>query len=93
MNIKNEAETRGVLLSLLYANKDHSWATVKPGCFSPPIAKREILCIGRDFHKAGLIEEFPLDNGDYYFMRISLLGQAVWEGRAQSLLEIDVPPS
>jgi len=92
MDIKDDAAMRGLVLGVLYASKEHNSVLVKPASFSPPMTMREILHIGREFKDAGIIKASPSNNGDGYFMRISVHGQAVWTGREVSSLEIDVPP-
>src|ERR1035438_8516185 len=82
---------RGLVLGLLYANRNQNWTNAKPESFSPPLTKREIHLIGRDFHEADIIKDCPSDYGDGYFMRISLHGQAVWTGKETSSLDIYIP--
>jgi hypothetical protein len=53
----------------------------------------DIARIGRELKEAELIKGQPSNNGDGYFMQISAHGHAVWEGREDSPLEIEVPPS
>ena len=94
MKIKDDAAMRGLVLAVLYAGKDHSSVKIKPGSFSPPMSMRDIGRIGREFKDANLIKGSPSDNGDGYFMRISVHGQAVWEGNARTELDISgLPPS
>jgi hypothetical protein len=88
---KDEAAMRGLVLGLLYANRNHNWTNAKPESFSPPLTKQEIHLIGRDFHEADIIKGYPSDHGDGYFMRISLHGQAIWTGKGTSSLDIYIP--
>jgi hypothetical protein len=94
MEIKDDAAMRGLVLGLLYAGKEHSFVLVKPESFTPPMEKRDIRRIGFEFKDADLIKGTPSDNGDGFFMRISVHGQAVWEGNAHTELDISgLPPS
>jgi len=88
---KIEATQRGKLLALLYSDRHHKYSSVKSSSFSPEISKREISRMGHDFFSAKLIEDYPMDNGDNYFMRISFHGRSVWEGKEKSILDMGVP--
>jgi hypothetical protein len=95
MEIKDDAAMRGLVLGVLYAGKDHSFVKVKPDSFSPPMTMRDIGIISREFKNATphpLIIGSPSKNGDGYFMRISVHGQAVWEGNAHTELDISGLP-
>jgi hypothetical protein len=94
MDTKNEAAMRGALLSLLYRERGHSWATVKPDDFAPPWTMQEIFYFGREFHGASppLIKDFPDEDRGGYLMRISEHGKLVWEGRENTSLDIEGLP-
>lgn len=95
MDTKNEAAMRGLLLSLLYRERHHNWAAVKPDDFAPRWTMQDILYFGREFHGTSppLILDFPSADGlGGYPMRISEHGKLVWEGRAQTSLDIEGLP-
>jgi hypothetical protein len=93
MNFTDDPAMRGLVLGFLYASKEHNWTLVKPEKFNPPMKMGDIARIGRELKEAELIKGQPSNNGDGYFMQISAHGHAVWEGREDSPLEIEVPPS
>jgi hypothetical protein len=92
MNIKHEEICQGALLTLLYEKRSEKYAYVKPNDFSPPITMQDIGRFGRRFYDAKLIKDPPMEHTEGYFMSISLHGEAVWEGREASLLNLEGLP-
>lgn len=91
MNVKNEADSRGLILGLLYEN-GYGGVVVEPNNFAPPMDRHVIFNVGSYFHKDGIISDFPSDTGTGYFMQITLRGQAIWEGRQEATLDVAIPP-
>ena len=92
-DIRNEAELRGSLLTFLYERRKPPWANVKPDSFSPPWTEKDITYYDSEFHKDGLTQEYPSRDGrGGFWIRISDRGKLVWERRAHSDLDIDLPP-
>ena len=82
-------------MSLLYQERHHNWAAVKPDDFAPPWTMQEILYFGREFHGASppLIQDFPSEDGrGGCLMRISEHGKLVCEGREKTSLDIEGKP-
>ena len=95
MDTKNDAAMRGTLLSLLYRERFHDWAEVRPESFEPPWTMQEVFYFGREFHAVSpqLILDFPSENGrGGYVMRSSEHGKSVWEGRECTSLDIEGLP-
>ena len=88
MEIKDDAAMRGLILGALYVGKERKMVLVRSDNFSPPMAMCDIFRIGCEFRDDELIIGVPSKNGNGYFMRISVRGKAVWEGREDSKLEI-----